>query len=78
MTAAPAARIGVTDRGLLRPRLRADLVVFDHDAVAERATWEQPRQLAAGFGHVVVNGELVLSDGQHTGATPGRSLRRQA
>lgn len=75
MTAAPAARIGARERGLLRPGLVADLVVFDPATVAERATWEEPRQLAAGFSHVAVNGELVLADGQHTGATPGRTLK---
>jgi N-acyl-D-aspartate/D-glutamate deacylase len=75
MTATPAARIGQTERGLLRPGLRADLVLFDPSTVAERATWEQPRQLATGFSYVVINGELVLSDAQHTGATPGRALR---
>jgi N-acyl-D-amino-acid deacylase len=74
MTAAPASRIGQTERGLLRPGLYADLVLFDPSTVAERATWEQPRQLASGFSHVVVNGELVLANGQHTGATPGRVL----
>src|SRR6266516_70737 len=62
MTAAPAARIGVVERGLLRPGLLADLVVFDPTTVAEQATWEQPRRLATGFQHVVVNGELVVSD----------------
>jgi N-acyl-D-amino-acid deacylase len=77
MTAAPAARVGLTDRGLLRPGLRADLVVFDPQTVTERATWEQPRQLASGFSYVLVNGEPVLADGQHTGATPGRALRRE-
>lgn len=74
MTAAPAARIGQADRGLLRPGLRADLVVFDPEVIAERATWEQPRQLADGVSHVLVNGQLVLDHGQHTGATPGRAL----
>ena len=75
MTAAPAARIGQTDRGLLRPGMRADLVVFDPDTVAERATWDQPRQLATGFTHVVVNGQPVVADGEHAGSTPGRALR---
>jgi N-acyl-D-amino-acid deacylase len=75
MTSAPAARIGQHERGLLRPGMLADVVVFDPDTVAERATWEEPRQLAAGFSQVAVNGELVLADGEHTGATPGRALK---
>jgi N-acyl-D-amino-acid deacylase len=74
MTAAPAARIGQPQRGLLRPGLYADLVLFDPATVTERATWEQPRQLAFGFSYVLVNGVPVLVDGQHTGATPGRVL----
>ena len=75
MTSAPAARVGLPRRGLLRPGLKADLVVFDLATVAERATWERPRELAAGFSHVAVNGVLVLDDGAHTGLTPGRALR---
>lgn len=75
MTAAPAARIGLRDRGMLRPGLVADLAVFDPATVAERATWEQPRQLAAGFSEVTVNGQLVLDGGRHTGALAGRALR---
>ena len=75
MSAAPAARIGAGERGLLRPGMVADLVVFDPETVAERATWEEPRQLAAGFSYVAVHGELVLDGGEHTGATPGRALK---
>jgi N-acyl-D-amino-acid deacylase len=75
MTAAPAARIGARGRGLLRPGMAADLVVFDPRMVAERASWEQPRQLASGFSQVVVNGEIVLDEGAHSGALPGRALK---
>ena len=78
MSAAPAARIGTQDRGLLRPGLAADFVLFDPATIAERATWDEPRQLAEGVSHVVVNGQLVLSDGRHTGATPGRALKRRS
>ena len=53
----------------------ADLVVFDPDEVTEHATFERPCQLASGFSHVAVNGQLVIDDGRHTGATPGRALR---
>jgi len=75
MTSFPAARLRIADRGLVKVGMRADLVVFDPDAVTERATFERPCQLASGFSHVAVNGQLVLDDGQHTGATPGRALR---
>jgi N-acyl-D-amino-acid deacylase len=75
MTSASAARIGQSDRGLVRPGLWADLVVFEPETIAEQATWEQPRRLARGVRQVLVNGALVLDGGQHTGATPGRALR---
>ncbi len=71
----PAQRLGLTDRGLVKVGMRADLVVFDERSVREEATWEQPRRVASGFSHVAVNGVLVLDEGRHTGATPGRALR---
>jgi N-acyl-D-amino-acid deacylase len=49
--------------------------VFDPDAIADHATFEQPHQLAHGVEHVLVNGTLVLEEGEHTGATPGRVVR---
>jgi len=52
--------------------------VFDPDRVIDRATFEQPARPAAGIAHVLVNGTLVWQDGAHTGARPGRALRRQA
>ena len=71
----PAQRLGLADRGVLKEGMRADLVVFDPDAVVERATYARPRQCASGFAYVAVNGTLVLDDGRHTGATPGQALR---
>jgi N-acyl-D-aspartate/D-glutamate deacylase len=52
-----------------------DVVVFDPETIADRATFEQPHQYAVGVTHVLVNGVLVLKDGEHTGAKPGRALR---
>jgi N-acyl-D-amino-acid deacylase len=78
MTSLPAQRLGLADRGLVRPGMAADIAAFDFAAVRDVATYEQPRQLAEGFQHVAVNGELVLDGGVHTGATPGRALRRAA
>lgn len=75
MTSAVAIRIGVTDRGLVRPGMFADLAVFDPATVADRATYERPHQLAVGVHHVLVNGTEVWRDGAATGATPGRALR---
>jgi N-acyl-D-amino-acid deacylase len=76
MTSAPAARLGLIDRGLLRDALKADVVVFDPATVRSLATYEEPRQFPAGIPHVIVNGQLVIDDGEHTGAMPGRALRR--
>ena len=75
LAAHPARRFGLRDRGLLVEGLVADVVVFDPDAVADRSTYEDGRQLAAGVEHVVVNGELVLHGGERTAALPGRALR---
>lgn len=72
----PAKRLGWTDRGLVRAGYAADLVVFDPRTVADRATFEQPRLLATGIHHVVVNGRSVLENGSRTATAPGRALRR--
>jgi N-acyl-D-amino-acid deacylase len=76
MTGAPAARLGLADRGLLRDGYAADLVVLDPDRVRATATYEDPRRFPEGIEHVAVNGTLVVDGGRHTGATPGRALRR--
>ena len=76
MTGAPAARLGLTQRGLLRDGFAADVVVFDPARVRANATYDEPRQFPDGISHVIVNGTLVVDGGEHTGATPGRSLRR--
>ena len=76
MSGFPAARIGLRDRGRIEEGLAADLVVFDPATVIDRATFEDPQNLAEGVSHVLVGGEAVVSDGVHTGARPGRVLRR--
>ena len=75
MTGGPAARLGLRDRGLLREGMFADVVIFDPATIIDRATFEQPHQLSIGVRHVFVNGVAVVSDGRHTGATPGRVVR---
>jgi dihydroorotase/N-acyl-D-amino-acid deacylase len=77
MSAMPAARVGLVDRGLIRPGMKADMVIFDPAVIADRATFEKPHQYAAGVSHVLVNGTLVVDGGKITGARPGRVLRRQ-
>jgi N-acyl-D-aspartate/D-glutamate deacylase len=76
MTSLNAAKLGIPDRGLLRPGQFADLALFDPDKVIDRATYEQPFQYPEGIEYVVVNGQVVLERGKPTGAKPGRAVRR--
>jgi N-acyl-D-amino-acid deacylase len=75
MTSLNAAKLGLRDRGLLRAGMFADLTVFDPGRVIDRSTYEDPFRYGEGIDHVVVNGQLVLDKGIHTGARPGRALR---
>jgi N-acyl-D-amino-acid deacylase len=77
MTSLPARRIGLTDRGILRPGMLADLVVFDPATIRDLATYTQPLQYAVGVEFVAVNGQLVLDSGKMTAARPGRALRHK-
>jgi len=74
MTSAVATRLHIRDRGLLEEGFFADVVVFDPETVADRATYEEPHQLSVGIGDVLVNGVAVVRDGAHTGALPGRAV----
>lgn len=74
LTGLPAANLGLERRGLLKGGYFADVVVFDPQTIADKATFEQPHQLAVGMQHVFVNGVHVLKDGAHTGAKSGRAL----
>lgn len=76
MTSMPAARLGLTDRGLVRPGMKADLVLFDAGTVIDRSTFEEPRRLAAGIRRVWVNGRVVWNGAAAGGARPGRVLTR--
>jgi N-acyl-D-aspartate/D-glutamate deacylase len=76
MTSFPAQRLGLSDRGLLRDGMRADVVVFDPTAVSAPATRSRPKQFPTGIDYVIVNGEVVIDEGRHTAALPGRALRR--
>jgi N-acyl-D-amino-acid deacylase len=70
----PATNLGLDRRGFLKPGMFADVVVFDPQTVADRATFERPHQYATGVSDVFVNGMQVLKSGEHTGAKPGRAL----
>lgn len=75
MTSFPAARLGLSDRGLLRPGLVADITVFDPDAIADRATYASPHHYSVGVQYVLVNGQVTVSKGTHLGTRAGRVLR---
>jgi N-acyl-D-amino-acid deacylase len=76
MTSFPAQRLGLPDRGLLRDGFKADIVVFDPVTVKALATKEQPKQFPVGIEYVIVNGQVVIDQGENTSALPGRALRR--
>ena len=75
MTTLPASNLKLVKRGSLKVGNYADVVVFDPAQVQDKATFEMPHQYAEGINHVFVNGVQVLNNGNHTGATPGRSIR---
>jgi dihydroorotase/N-acyl-D-amino-acid deacylase len=74
MSALPAQRLGLSDRGVLRAGLKADLAVFDPATVRDTATFEKPHSYAEGVTHVIVSGQVVFEDGRMTAARPGRVL----
>ncbi|MEV0178094.1 D-aminoacylase [Streptomyces sp. NPDC050625] len=76
LTARPAARLRLPDRGLVREGYRADLVLFDPETVAAGSTFEQPRALPSGIPHVLVDGRFVIEDGRRTDILAGRAVRR--
>ena len=75
MTSLAAQRVGLAERGLLRPGMYADITVFDPNTIIDNATYEQAKQLATGVSYVFVNGVAVLDEGKPTSALPGRALR---
>ena len=76
MTSMPADQIGLDDRGRIARGKKADLVLFDAATVKDEATFDHPHRYPVGIPHVLVNGVLVVERGEHTGARPGRALRR--
>jgi N-acyl-D-amino-acid deacylase len=76
MTGGSAAALGLRERGLLREGQWADVTVFDAGRIADQGTYDEPHRYAVGVSTVVVNGEIVIDGGDHTGAMPGRILRR--
>ena len=77
MTSLNAARIGLRDRGLVREGLAADICVFDPERIIDHATYTDPFQYNDGIEYVLVNGQVVLDRGKHTGASAGHVLRHR-
>jgi N-acyl-D-amino-acid deacylase len=75
MTSLPARAMGLERKGLVRPGMDADLVVFRPTVVDSRASYDRPRRFPSGIPHVIVNGEFVVRDGESTGALPGETVR---
>jgi N-acyl-D-aspartate/D-glutamate deacylase len=75
MTSLNAAKLGITNRGQLRPGAQADVTIFDAERVIDRATYTEPFAYNEGIEYVIVNGQVVLDRGQHTGAMPGQVIR---
>ena len=77
MTAAPAARLGLSDRGRIRKGMKADLVIFDPRRVIDKSTFKEPLLLSEGINHVFVNGKPVWQEGKVTGNLPGRRDQKE-
>jgi N-acyl-D-amino-acid deacylase len=77
MTSFPAQRFGLQGRGLLAPGFWADIVTFDSETIMDKATYENPHQYPEGIRHVLVNGEVIIREGENTGVLAGKVLRRK-
>jgi len=75
MTSLAAQKFQLKDRGLLKEGMAADIVVFDLNEIADKATFEQPHQFSAGFHYVLVNGQLIIENGKHNGTRSGTTLK---
>jgi N-acyl-D-amino-acid deacylase len=74
MTSLPATILNINKRGLIEEGFYADITIFDPNSVIDKATFMDPHQYAVGVNTVIVNGSIVVQDGVHTGARPGRIL----
>jgi N-acyl-D-amino-acid deacylase len=74
MSALPAERLGLDDRGKIKEAMDADIVIFNPETVIDKATYTEPHQFPEGINYVIVNGKIVVKDGTHTGAKPGKAL----
>jgi len=74
----PAAKIGLKDRGLIAPGMKADLTLFDPERFLDTATYADPKRYPAGLHTVVINGKIVVENGENSGIRPGRVIRKTA
>jgi N-acyl-D-amino-acid deacylase len=74
MTSWPATRLRISERGLIKEGLWADVVIFDYDKIQDQATYEHPFRPPTGIDYVIVNGQVVVENGKHTGAKPGKVI----
>jgi N-acyl-D-amino-acid deacylase len=74
MTSLAAQRLGLQDRGLIKKGMFADICIFDYDKIIDRATFENPHQYSEGVVYLLVNGKLVIENGEHTGVKPGKVI----
>jgi N-acyl-D-amino-acid deacylase len=77
ITSMPAAKMGLQDRGSIKEGNFADLVVFDPQTIADKATYTKPEQYPLGIDYVIVNGKIVIDHGKHSGVLPGKVLLSQ-
>jgi N-acyl-D-amino-acid deacylase len=76
MTSLPATKFKLKDRGLLLEGMAADIVVFDEQTIIDRSTFDKPHQYSSGFSYVLVNGQITVDQGEHTGTRAGKALRK--
>ena len=74
MTSLPAKVLSIQDRGLIKEDYFADIVVFNEKTISDNATFQNPHQYSNGVEYVLINGVIVIKDGKHTGAKPGKVL----
>ena len=75
MTSLSAEKLRLKTKGRIAENFDADITIFNLDTIIDNATYENPKQFPSGIEWVIVNGKLVVENGQHTNATPGRTIR---
>lgn len=77
MSSFPAQRLGLLTKGILREGMDADITIFNPETIKDQATFSEPHQYPTGIDYVIVNGQIVIKEGEHTGIKPGKVLRKQ-